>query len=108
MKKLYVIARYYQVPKNKNRTFEKGFGKNSENMIFDESVAIARTIKTRDLTEANVILNLTDERVEKCNLRPDANFHDLLNYYQKNYPQYFQHTTPASATTDEKTVASVS
>lgn len=91
MKKLYMIAHYYQVPKNPRLTAQKDFGKDSNNMAFNESVTIARNIKDRDLSSANVILNITDKKVVKCNLRQGAAFDDLYRYYKNNYPQYFQH-----------------
>lgn len=99
MKKIYVIARYIQIPKNPKNTARKGFGQNPDNMAFNEAVIIARTIKNKDWNTANVILNITDEKVEKCNLKRDATYQDLYRYYKSNYPQYFHFMdkTPSEA-----------
>lgn len=91
MKKLYLVATYYKVPRNPRITSQKGFSKDDANWAFNESVEIVRTIKRRDQQQANIILNITDSRVEKCNMRADANYDELYRYFKNNYPQYFQH-----------------
>ena len=90
-KKLYVVATYYKVPKYPSKTSQKDYSKDDNNWAFNENVEIARVIKNRDLAQANIILNLTDKRVEKCNMRPDASYDDLYRYFKNNYPQYFQY-----------------
>lgn len=91
MKKLYLIATYYKVPRYPKMTSRKGFGKDDANWAFNESVEVVRVVKNRDLAQANIILNITDSKVEKCNMREGASYDDLYRYFKTNYPQYFQH-----------------
>ena len=90
-KKLYLIATYFKVPRYPKNSSQKGFSKDEANWAFNENVEIARVIKNRDLAQANIILNLIDKKVEKCNMRQDASYDDLHRYFKTNYPQYFQH-----------------
>ncbi len=107
MKKLYMIAQYFQVPKNPRRTFTKEYGKDPNNLAFNESVIISRSVKNRDLSSANVILNITDKKVVKCNLRRDASYDDLYRYYKNNYPQYFQHLDVVEVTAEDTAESTV-
>jgi hypothetical protein len=92
MKKLYLVATYYKVPRYPKMSSQKDFGKDQSNWAFNESVEIARTIKRRDQQQANIILNLTEQKVEKCNMRDDnPSYDELHRYFKNNYPQYFQH-----------------
>jgi hypothetical protein len=94
-KKLYLTATYYRVPKANVRTNQKDFGKNDDNWVFNEQVAIVRSLKRRDQDYANIILNITDKKVQKCNMRENVGYDELYRYFKTNYPQYFQHIDAA-------------
>lgn len=90
-KKLYLTATYYRVPAAGVNSSQKDFGKNDNNWTFNEQVEIVRTLKRRDQTMANIILNISDKKVEKCNMRENVGYAELYRYFKTNYPQYFSH-----------------
>ena len=90
-KKMYVVATYFRVPKEGANSSRKNFGKDDANWAFNESVQVTTGLKKRDITMANIILNVTDKQVEKCNMRPGVGYDELYSYFKTNYPKYFQH-----------------
>ena len=50
-----------------------------------------RVLRRRDQTMANIILNISDKKVEKCNMRENVGYDELYRYFKANYPQYFSH-----------------
>lgn len=88
---IYLLAKYYKVPRDPKQTADKEYMNNPDNFAWDESVKFARKLQKRDLTDHNVVLNIFDQRVEKCNM-PDMrtmNYEQLFAYYYSNYRNYF-------------------
>ena len=90
-KKMYVVATYFRVPKEGTNSSRKNFGKDDANWAFNESVQVTTGLKKRDITMANIILNVTDKQVEKCNMRQGVGYDELYSYFKTNYPKYLQH-----------------
>jgi len=56
----------------------------------DEMVSVSKRIRASDLTNANVILDFANKKVEKCVIegkKHDTTFELMYEYYQKVYPQ---------------------
>jgi hypothetical protein len=65
--------------------------KNPENFAWDENVKFARNLGKNDLSDHNVVLNIFDQRVEKCNM-PDMmnmDYQQMFAFYYANYRSYF-------------------
>ena len=88
-KNLYLMAFYHKVPKARAKTQLKNFGEDSSNWTYEERVEFGSKIKDRDFSSAGVILDIGNERTIKCSMGPNRDFHSLLGYFKKSYPQYF-------------------
>ena len=85
----FLIANYTIRPRNPGLTFQKGYMKQDENIQYSESVSIARKLRDSDLTQAQVIIDITAERVIKCSYQgQERNYENLLDYYVRHYPSY--------------------
>jgi len=58
---------------------------------FDESVAVAKNLKNKDLTSASVILDFRDQSVVKCSMNGVTvrkEWKKIRDFYYQHYPQY--------------------
>jgi len=58
---------------------------------FDESVAVAKNLKNKDLTGASVILDFRDRSVIKCSMNGvtvPKEWKKIRDFYYQHYPQY--------------------
>ena len=88
---IYLLAKYYKVPRDPRQTGNRDYMKNPENFAWDENVKFARTLRKNDLSDHNVVLNIFDQRVEKCNM-PDMqgmDYDQMFAFYYGNYRSYF-------------------
>lgn len=56
----------------------------------DEFMSVAKTIKTSDIQNSNIIMDFSLRKIEKCIIegKPhDTTFDQLLKYYRSIYPQ---------------------
>jgi hypothetical protein len=83
------MAFYHKVPKHRAKTQLKNFGGNDDNWTYEERVEFGSKIKDRDYNLAGVILDIGNEKTIKCSMGPNREFHSLLGYFKKSYPQYF-------------------
>ncbi len=68
----YLLLTYYTKPDGK----------------IDESMAVSKNLKTRDLQMANVILDFRDLKVVKCSMggvAVERNFNRIVEYYYQHY-----------------------
>ena len=88
---IYLLARYYKVPRDPRQTSNRDYMKNPENFAWDENVKFARTLRKNDLSDHNVVLNIFDQRVEKCNMPDMTNmdYQQMFAFYYANYQSYF-------------------
>ncbi len=88
MKGIFLIAKYTQRPKNPNMTHLKGYMQDSGNWQWDEQVQVANKVRTKDITDAQVILNLVDGEVVRNGLSNNRDFPALFKHFYKDYEQY--------------------
>ena len=88
---IYLLAKYYKVPRDPHQTGNRDYMKNPENFAWDENVKFARTLRKNDLSDHNVVLNIFDQRVEKCNMPDMTNmdYQQMFAFYYANYQSYF-------------------
>lgn len=86
-KSIYLIAYYYAKPKIKH-TNKAGWMDNPKNIQYDEQVAIARKLKSKDITTAKVILDITNRSVYRNSWKTEANFDELFEHYYEGYKKY--------------------
>lgn len=87
-KSIYLVAYYFMKPRNRVRTQTKGWMEDQNNIAYDEKVAVARNLKSSDLTTAKVILDLTKKVVVRNGWNNGKDFDSLFEYYHEGYPQY--------------------
>jgi hypothetical protein len=87
-KDLHILGFYSAKPKNPRGPREAGYMKNPDNITWTEAINITRGLKDRDLTKAQVILNLNTKTVIRNVWNDNKDFPSLLAYYQENYPKY--------------------
>ena len=85
---IYLTVQYVMKPKNPKQTSQKGFGKNADNYMYDEQIALSRGLKKKDLQLQQVILDLTGETVVKNTYNKDLAFAELFKYYHDGYSEY--------------------
>jgi hypothetical protein len=88
-KSIFLIAHYYIRPRSaRTQTQVKGWMKNSDNLSYDEQVAIATRLKNSDHTTAKVILDLSNKKIVRNGFQSETTFDQLFGYFLKNYPQH--------------------
>lgn len=83
-KHIYLVASYIQRPRNPKMTHIKGYIKDPANLRWDEAFTITRGVKKRD-QNAQILLDLTDKRVEKDSFGSERSFDDIFYYFFVNY-----------------------
>jgi hypothetical protein len=76
----------------------------------DEMVNVSKRIRTSDMTNANVILDFAEKKIDKCVIEGknhDTTFEQMRDYYNKVYPQLVQQLEKeAHITADQEKKAS--
>ena len=89
---IYLVAYYFQKPSNNRvKTQLAGWMKNSNNVSWDEQVAITKNLRNRDISTAKIILDFKNKRVLKNDWGGSKDFTEMFKYFHHSYPQY---TTP--------------
>jgi len=91
IKNIFLIAQYFQKPKDHVNTSVAGWMKNPENIRWDEQVSIATKMKTRDMN-AQVVLNLSTKQIVRNTFQSGKEFDEVFRYFLENYPQYIAQT----------------
>ena len=86
-RKIYLIANYSAKPKNKKMTHVKGYMLDPANIAWDESVIITAGLKTKDMMASRVVLNITEQRVERNTFGTDKSFYELFEYFYNSSPK---------------------
>ena len=86
-KGIFLVAQYFQKPKDHVNTSVKGWMDNPDNIRYDEKVAIVRGLKNKDM-HAQIILNLGEKSVEKNSFNGTKNFDTIFTYFFTNYDKY--------------------
>jgi hypothetical protein len=83
-KPIYLIAVYSAKPKNPKMTHIKGYMSDPANIAWDESVHLTRGLKNRDAANARILLNITEQKVEKNTIGGNKSFIELFEYFYTN------------------------
>lgn len=83
-KHIYLVATYYQKPKNPKMTSIKGYMKDPANIRWDESMTVTRGVKRKDM-HAQVVLDLTTKQVERNSFDTGKSFDEVFRYFITNY-----------------------
>lgn len=88
---MYLLAKYYKVPRDPKRTSEKGYLLDEENFRWDESVSFVIKPSQKDVRENNVVLDIFGQQLVKCSVgdRIGTDFDVVFAYFYKNYQTYF-------------------
>jgi hypothetical protein len=86
-KGIFLVAQYFAKPKRHVKTQVKGWMDHPDNIQWDEKVEITRGLKTRDL-HAQVILDLSNKRVERNTYQTGKSFDEIFKYFFANYSDY--------------------
>lgn len=86
-KGIFLIAQYSMKPKPHVNTSKKGWMDNPENIRYDEQVIIARQIRNKDMN-AQVILDLSNKRIDRNTFNTDKTFDEVFEYFFTNYNKY--------------------
>jgi hypothetical protein len=86
-KDIYLVAKYLTKPKDHVNTSVKGWMKDPANIRYDESMEVTRGLRNRDVN-AQVVLNLSQKKVERNSFKTDKDFDTIFMYYFNNYSQY--------------------
>ena len=87
-KSIYLIANYSAKPKNPAKTHIPGYMKDPANIRYDEQVQISTRLRSKDIVNAKVIMNLSEKNVEKNSFNDNKNFNELFKYFFKGYHKY--------------------
>jgi hypothetical protein len=79
-----------------------GYMTNPENLTYDERVAVSRGLRTKDLVNNNVVLNITKSVVEKNSFRTDKSFMEMFEYFYENNADYISQALRELGVTVEK------
>jgi hypothetical protein len=78
MSRMFIVAKYPQ-------SLKDGKQNNWQN---NEEVRCVKNLKTRDLTEASVVLDVANEKVIKNRFNENTDFGELYKYYLSHYADY--------------------
>ena len=95
MKGIFLIAKYTQRPKNPRMTHLKGYMQDPNNWQWDEQVQVANKVRTKDIIESQVVLNLVDGEVVRNSLSTTKDFPSLFQHYYKDYTKYIHDAVKA-------------
>jgi len=88
MAKMFIVAKYPQTLRNPKDSSKTAIGKNHSAWQNNEEVKCVKNLKTKDQTEASVILDVANERVLKNRFNENMDFEELYKYYLEHYSDY--------------------
>lgn len=87
-KSIYLVANYVTRPRDPKKTHISGYMKDPANHQYDEQVHVSTRLRTQDITNAKVIMNLSSKIVEKNSFNSNKDFNELFKYFFKGYHKY--------------------
>ncbi len=85
---IYLVAHYSAKPKNPSKTHIPGYMKDPANIRYDEQVQVSTRLRPHDVTNAKVIMNLSEKNVDKNSFNGNKDFDELFKYFFKGYHKY--------------------
>ena len=86
-KNAYLIAKYSAHPRKKHATATAGYMKDPNNVKWDEQVNITVGLKNKDFLSARIVLNITEQKVERNSFQNDKSFMELFEYFYNANPK---------------------
>jgi hypothetical protein len=87
LKNAYLIAKYSAHPRKKHATGVAGYMKDPNNVKWDEQVNITLGLKNKDFLAARIVLNITEQKVERNSFQNDKSFMELFEYFYNANPK---------------------
>ena len=84
IKSVYLIAKYSARPKNPKLTSRPGYMLQSENIAWQETVNITLGLKNKDFLAARIVLNVSNQTVERNSFQNGKSFEELFGYFFSN------------------------
>lgn len=85
---IYLVAHYSVKPKDPRKTHIPGYMKDPANHRYDEQVQVSTRLRDKDITDAKIIMNLSDKAVDKNSFNGNKDFNELFKYFFKGYHKY--------------------
>ncbi len=86
-KSIYVFAQYYAKPKNPKMTRIAGYMSDPNNIVWDERIDVTHGLKDRDRIAAKVIINISEQTVERDGFNSGKSFDELFSYFYEANPK---------------------
>lgn len=86
--KFFIVVKYPQTLRNPRQAHRPGTAANHAAWQNNEELKCSKNLKTRDLTEASVILDVAQQKVVKDRFDSGREFQELFEYYMSNYADY--------------------
>lgn len=86
--KFFIVVKYPQTLRNPKMAHQPGTRNNHAAWQNNEELKCSKNIKTRDLTEASVILDVGNQKVVKDRFESGKGFEELFQYFMSNYADY--------------------
>lgn len=86
-KDIYVCAQYYAKPRNPKLTFQKGYSTNEDNIVWDECINVTHGLRSKDLSNAKVVINISQRKIEKDGFNSGKSFDELFSYFYEANPK---------------------
>lgn len=83
-----MVANYITRPRDPKKTHISGYMKDPANHQYDEQVHVSTKLRTQDITNSKIIMNLTNKTVDKNSFNSNKDFNELFKYFFKGYHKY--------------------
>jgi hypothetical protein len=87
-KAIYLVAHYVTKPRDPRKTHIPGYMKDPANHQYDEQVHISTRLRTKDITGAKIIMNLSEKQVQTNVFNGNKDFDELFKYFFTGYHKY--------------------
>jgi len=81
----FLLARYLQKPRDPKRTGQPEYMQDQRNVRYDEHVAFSVRVKSKDLVEYRIILNIDQQIVVKNNIGENQDWDSIWAYFSNRY-----------------------
>ncbi len=87
LKNIYLVAKYFAKPKDRRMTSVKGYMADPANVQWDEQVEIIAGNKPNVFATAKIVLNITEQKVERNGFTgSNKSFSELFEYFYTASP----------------------
>ena len=87
-KNVFLVAKYFAKPKDRRMSSVKGYMQNPDNVQWDEQVEIIAGNKPNVFATAKIVLNITEQKVERNGFAgSNKSFSELFEYFYTASPK---------------------